>query len=331
MSLPIEDLSAFQGLEQEVAKFRDLKQKVTDGKCLAFVGSGPSWGFYPKWPDLVKELCDTCGVDANSNLTSEPDRLMELATKARNSDPDSYDKHIRSTFGGTATQTSLVYGCLMNIPFYSYLTLNFDPLLATARQLHNHNSDTNDFYRYPYLNVFHLKNKAVFYLHGWVRKDESPLKIVLCKEDFDEAYKLGSDLSELLGMTFKYKDICFIGCELNEGPLKELLSRCAKFKEGFFQTRGRNTPKHTILLPRPATPSKNTNPDIDTKHLNQGIKRQYQENILKTEQTYGKMGISVLWYHRRDDKFSGLVELLKNMAELKPIQPKSFEGVYDAQ
>lgn len=302
MNLPLD--------KQNRQAFERLKDEVAQGDWVAFIGSGLSSGLYPNWSELVGKLCEACGVDVNDNNLSAggSEKLIELAGAARRADKTSYDNCLREIFGQRKVYAlPIVYSYLMKIPFKSYLTLNFDPLLAEAQRIHHRNA--NGIHRYPSLNAMELRDRAVFYLHGVVLGDASEVQIVLGKEEFEHAYAYDSTLRTFLVQVFTFRRVCFIGCTLQEPKLQELLSRCTTFKEDFFRNRKEDAPRHVILLPEPCK-----------------VKKE------KTEQHYSNMGIRVIWFDPRDKQYTGLTELLENMAELPPIQLRTgFEDLKDEQ
>ena len=62
-----------------------LNQLIEDGEIILFVGSGLSNSIYPKWHELIKDLCERCRVKPPVSLTVETpvEILIELAEKAQ--------------------------------------------------------------------------------------------------------------------------------------------------------------------------------------------------------------------------------------------------------
>jgi hypothetical protein len=42
--------------------YEELVEQVNSRRCVAFVGSGLSMGYYPSWSDLIGGLCEACGL-----------------------------------------------------------------------------------------------------------------------------------------------------------------------------------------------------------------------------------------------------------------------------
>jgi len=305
-----------------------FKDSVGKGQCLAFVGSGPSCGSYPDWPDLVSRLCEACGIPVDEALAGAPAaRLQELAHDARCNSPSAYNACLHDTFGGTIVRTSRVYECLIGGPFEAYLTLNFDPVFASALRSHNH-----DDYRvqaFPLLNVFELRDKALFHLHGLVLPETrlEDITVVLGTQEFESAYAPNGLLEGLLNHVFTFKHVCFVGCALSEKALRELLSRCREFREDFFCALDMDSPRHHILLALPETRDLDSVSDPEERSRLKGVVEVDRQQI---ERVYGDMGISVLWYDPVDDDHSGLVALLEDLAAMEPVCVRTgFEGLYD--
>lgn len=111
----------------------DLKESILAGRCVAYIGSGASNSCYLPWRELVTKLCEHCGSGAPRGTSF--DDLCGAAEDAKARDVDKYRGFLRCHFGRPIQQTNVIYHALLQCTFKSYLTTNFDPLLAYHARL----------------------------------------------------------------------------------------------------------------------------------------------------------------------------------------------------
>jgi hypothetical protein len=113
--------------------YKDLEELVLRSRrCVAFIGSGLSMGQYPSWSALIADLCEACGLPADAEMarsTTDPNTLAHLTDVAHDNDSEAYYQVLDTVFGHRVTDTRAAYDLLMRLPFASYVTTNFDPLL----------------------------------------------------------------------------------------------------------------------------------------------------------------------------------------------------------
>ena len=175
---------------------------ILSGQCLVFLGSGPSWGSYHPWPDLVNALCDRCGITRRITRDSPADELLNAAQDAKSADRNAYYRFLGEHFGRPVDSVPLLYDVLFSLPFECYLTINFDPMFAlkarTARLPCSLPPRV-----YPSLDRRQMVDRSIHYLHGFIEVGATPAEgtIVLARDEFDEAYD--SNLMNLLYQLLK--------------------------------------------------------------------------------------------------------------------------------
>jgi hypothetical protein len=202
---------------------------IRSGNCVAWIGSGFSEPLYPKWENLINDLCSSCGETYLS--TDDPHELINKAQECKNNNLDAYKEVLYRHFA-REIDIPIRYLNITRLPFQGYITTNYDPLLAYAA--HQHNSRQECFY-YPDLPIHRLgEEKPVYYIHGGILPDDKnnpdkPLNIVLCRNEFEEAY--GGMTKSFLIQLFAYRNILFLGCRLKEPEIELTLRKVHDIQE----------------------------------------------------------------------------------------------------
>jgi hypothetical protein len=116
------------------SEYEALVASVRTGNCVVFVGSGLSATAYISWNALVQRLCDACGVPyVNPTDNDDPTPLLQMADQARVANQLAYCQVLGDEFGKTIVSTRQAYHLIAQLPFSSFVTINFDPLLHSAR------------------------------------------------------------------------------------------------------------------------------------------------------------------------------------------------------
>lgn len=137
-----------------------LSRCIATKTCVVFVGSGPSSPIFCTWDRLINTLCENCGVPERVSPTSSPDDLLDAAESARKANIELYHRTLGDEFG-RADLTSPVFGLLMRMPFASYVTVNFDPLLEQEASNPEHRCPHVECY--PSLSAKYLSRRTVYY------------------------------------------------------------------------------------------------------------------------------------------------------------------------
>jgi len=190
------------------------------GCCVAWIGSGLSQGIYASWPDIMVELCERCSIPPLTDNEKEcPDNAMSKAQECKEANREAYERVLADEYGHPIYRLRPAYDLLNELPFQTYVTTNFDPLLARGKQ----KIDV-----FPILNAANLKEKNhAFYLHGMARDGDTPRAsdLVFAKDDFDFAYGSESFLPGFLDQLFAYQDVLFIGSGIHEPQIQRALTQ----------------------------------------------------------------------------------------------------------
>ena len=226
----------------------DLTTHVRNGNVIAFAGSGLSAREYPGWEDLIRIVCDSCGIDFDEN--SQDKDLLELAEMARENNENAYCSALSNVFGNENVSVPRAYNYLVNTQFGGYVTINFDPLLAEANRVNNKNKTIYDFKSGTDFSL--IGNKSIYYIHGYVEFGGAVGRndLILCKSDFSKNYSGDKPrLRSFLEQLFTYRSVLFLGCGLREEVLQNLLTICGAIRRDFVEEGKVDVPPHYILLP----------------------------------------------------------------------------------
>ncbi len=297
----------------ETEEITELTKSVRAEKSIAFIGSGLSMGEYTSWGELIDQLCDACGIDKDA-LDGDIDYL-ELAGQAKKASPDEYHRILSEEFGKDDIHLPLGYTYLLESPFSAFITINYDPLLAEASRFKKLKLyDFKDGLEYS-----RIKDKAIFYIHGYVERGGRVTDgdLILTEEDFEHNYdKAGAIIPSFLTQIFSFKPVVFIGCGLQEPALRNILRLCNEIKRRIEARADNNGPTHFILLPTLYTrTSDNEQPVRD-------MKKEEEENA-----KYYEDGVKVIRYVRESpDDFKPVEKILEYWSEAPEVKPIN---VYD--
>lgn len=291
----------------------DLKTCITSGKCVAFIGSGASAGAncYPTWPELVNSICQGCGINCQVSDETSPPELLAAAENAKTTNQSVYYQIISSHFGKRPQGTSLLYRALLALPFQSYLTTNFDPLLA-IESVTNHKQlpGLPRIFCYPKLDRRDVGAGAIHYLHGYVEIDKplAPNTIVLATSEFEHAYGDGGPTMNIIVPTFDNDAICFVGCRLREPSLVKAFEICERHKVDrikLLNGKACHPPKKYILAARPEIYTKSGFDLESSRH-----------RLLEEVARYAKLGITAIWYSADGKDHTSLQIALEDLANI---------------
>jgi len=275
---------------------------VRNEEAVAFIGSGISAKCYPSWGEIIKKLCENCGVSYSENINSE--NFIEKAEECKQKHEDKYHETLADLLGKQTTIFRFTCDLLLRLPFKSYITVNLDPMLAIRAQYLNKKSEI---FVYPFLKNEGIRNGNIFYIHGSLGEfSHNPKKIVFSKSEFEEAYVDKGILESFLIQLFAFNNVIFFGCRLSEPPLYKLLEVIKKNIEQISHAfPGTSLPKRFIFLAK----------DEGDKEL---------------DSYYKRIGINLIRYNKINEDHRGLDKILENWCDLKPIRPEigftSFGG-----
>lgn len=295
-----------------------LVRLIKDGHLIVFVGSGLSSinELYPSWWKLVNKLCNACNVQSEAEINDQtsPKDLQKLAGQARNSDENAYAQTLEQEFAKTVTDMPRSYQLLIRAPFKSFVTINFDPLLAI--ESHQFFKDKNFLiHAFPQFDYKALNQGGIFYLHGYIPQD-GPVdmsKIVLTEDDFNTAYNNEKgNLCLIWQILLRYHPILFIGCRLGEPELDIIFSISNSARSALSQHDDIKPKPRFILLEKEAYKYSEISPD---EQLRRNKEKEEEEN-----KKYREMDIVVVRYDSKDKAHSGLIKILEEWTQIgKPI------------
>ncbi|MCE9526639.1 MAG: SIR2 family protein [Planctomycetales bacterium] len=240
--------------------FDPLTKSVRLGRCVAVIGAGVSADDYPLWSELIEILKERCELKPDDICSTDP---LDVAEAAKSKNAHVYYTVLGEIFARRETsKTASRYHSLARIPFASYVTLNFDPLLVDILSLHKnvHWSE------YPWLSPENHNGKEVFHAHGRIQPgvDASLAKIVLTRSEFDEAYNPHTQrLHSFWQSTFLDHVVCFIGCNPSEPNIRRLLSSCKAFRSRVISITAPWRPRWYLLWDDLSDPPRDLQEDCE--------------------------------------------------------------------
>jgi len=284
-------------------EYKDLQRIVKDGSCVAFIGSGLSAGIYPSWENLIKKLCERCGVEgAEPYENGEVDTLLERADMAKERDEEMYNTVLTEVFSPGVNKRE-AYELLMRLEFKFYITTNFDPLLANETR--RPECQCNGVYCYP--DLPYRRDRVVYYIHGMVR-DNKRLEVILGKRDFDRGYSPETPLYSFLHQVFTYEPILFIGCSLREPQLENIFKICHEIRRNIERRKNIRAPNRYILLPYRFLRTQ------EMFEMGRDHRGEEEEN-----NRFKDLGIIPIRYDPKDQQHSGLEEIFREWCDLPPL------------
>lgn len=270
-----------------------LKESIDGGRCNALLGAGVSMPAYPDWRGLIAQLIEEVGPPLEK---SEQDSEPDVAQKLKDQSPAQYWDALRRIFDRrSCSRTAMRYHLLARIPFVSYVTMNYDPMLVDILTLHD--ATTFDQFEDGFLSPSDLQRrksfKDVYYMHGRIDPDSldgSVPSIVLERSSYAKAYDHEqSRLQTFLDVLLNDGDVCLLGCGLRDESMKGVMQRCKQIRDQYYQIDRPGKPVWFALL-------------SDSK-----------DDEIKAEELDAH-GIEAVYYPRVDERYSGFDEVLRDLA-----------------
>jgi hypothetical protein len=302
-----------------------LLSALHSSKLVAFIGSGlstatpgspPGCG-YPSWTTLVSLLCTRCLGKAPPDCTAKckPSRLLALAERAKRANEAAYVDVLSEMFGQRVDYRKSAFGLLLRTPFSSYVTTNFDPMLAIA---HSESALTSwKLHAFPDIHPGHLSTGGVFYIHGYVAEGQraDPLRIMLTKSDFD-LYE-SSGLHNFWHTLLLHNHVLFMGCMLGEPEFDMIFPYCMKILDTRANRFGAPPPMRFALMPRWKTTS-----GSPSEHSPEQREMNDDTVLMKRLSDYR---ITTIFYDPKDDDYSGLLDVFRHLPTRTPVLRYSAE------
>lgn len=291
-------------------KLDELTRCVQDGRAVAFVGSGLSAGAYISWDKLIDALCERCEIEKEKT-----DTKLTLAGKAKVKSPEAYSAVLTEEFSKEHPYIPRAYLHLIKCPFTSFVTVNFDSLLAQASADIN---GTQVLYNFKDgLNYSKVGGKSLFHLHGYVEvgSQVSQDDLILTDNDFIDNYKNDLIIPAFLAHLFTYSSVVFIGCTLQEDELREMLRICRNIRSKLeARAHSGQAPPHYILLPTLYTESREQSEPVRDHDKEKELNKMYQE-----------IGVQVVRYDRDSPHdFKPVQQILECWSGTPKIKPMNL-------
>ncbi|MBF0591826.1 MAG: HEAT repeat domain-containing protein [Nitrospirae bacterium] len=238
---------------------RDLKDVIKSGRAIAFIGAGCSMPLgYLSWDRLIKKMLDEIvRNEPSSKSTVEKHRggsnLLYIAGKCKNLMGPKYYPFLGREFapktkaGKKHTQE---HELIINLPFYNYMTSNYDSCLDSAHCLINNTPSPH----FTYKNTQMLSEyciatiepqKKIFHIHG---RYDDPQDIVLTEGDYKDHYLFQRGFISSLESIIKTRPVVFIGSGVTDLDFLSIMRFIESVFKGFHE-------RHYAIIPYPENDS----------------------------------------------------------------------------
>ncbi|MFZ0615363.1 MAG: SIR2 family protein [Chthoniobacterales bacterium] len=297
------------------AKLIELLLNEQDNYCIGVLGSGLSANAYGNWSNLVEGLCSACNVKISKGTTTfDAETCIDLAERALIADEKRFLKYISNNYGKFPWMPHVeIYQTIINLPFRSFVTTNYDDSLDYYRRLLKPDMRK---YVFPCLDVTRLADGAIFYLHGKASDHRNdPNNIILSRSSFEKAYKVGEDLHGFWNNIFKYRSVVVIGSSLDDPYVRNIMSICKQAREHLDPDL--NKTRRIIIIKSPKTEG-----GYEYMQENTPSKRAPSKNT-ELSKYAAEYGFEV-WTYESDNSTScshaNLYYFLEDAAKISPIQ-----------
>jgi len=225
-----------------------LIEEILQGNCVAFVGAGFSAPAVPNWDDLLS------GIAADSKVSAfTEERVKKLLKHDRLSGRGTFDREAaaqilqdelgKEEFGSVlkkvatptpnadTTKVTCRTDLLLQIPFQSILTTNFDHFLVGQIGSDDVYRDILRKKREPWFNIFSwdeqdIRRADIVNLHGQIRKEgqSDGSDVVLTRAEYRELLFEGSRYSNFLRGILATRTVLFLGFSFSDAYLNLLRS-----------------------------------------------------------------------------------------------------------
>jgi hypothetical protein len=280
---------------------------LQDGKYVAIVGAGPSSPYIPSFKDLIKTMGDACGVTTQSRQPT-----WEFFQDAYNHNEQEYCRVIRESFGMTPYWDSRTYVHIIEMPFVSFVTLNYEDQLPSAFRTKFPRDFSGRFSVYPTKPNLRLAMPCEFHrqhlvaIHGYRDKNSQdwPRDIILKTNDYNYHYvshEAGQRLFSWWMDLLTLHPCIFIGTSLSEPGIQSVVKYLVEDQNPRFKQW-----QHVHLI------------NVEPPTVQNG---QLQEPMYPTPgKTFGV--IRQLYYDPLDARFTGLLKILTRFSGLPIDDPE---------
>ena len=225
-----------------------LINEILEGNCVAFVGAGFSAPAVPNWDDLL------FGIAADSTVSAcTEERVKKLLKHDRLSSRGTFDREaaaqilqdelgkerfqlvlkqvVTTTPNADTEKVKCRTDLLLQIPFQSILTTNFDHLLVGQIGSDDVYRDILRKTRNPWFNIFtwdkqDVRRADIVKLHGQIREEGQSDRsdVVLTRAQYRELLFEGSRYSNFLRGILSTRTVLFLGFSFSDAYLNLLRS-----------------------------------------------------------------------------------------------------------
>jgi hypothetical protein len=227
-----------------------LINEILQGSCVAFVGAGFSAPAVPNWDDLLNGIAADCKVSDEAEvqvkeLLKPDNRMSSRGTFDREAAAQILQDDLGKEDFGSLLERVITEGTtkkglksvenrirlLLQIPFQSILTTNFDNLLQGQIGSDDVYRDILRKKREPWFNIFSwdkqdIRRADIVKLHGQIRKEGQSDRsdVVLTRTEYRELLFEGSRYSNFLRSILATRTILFLGFSFSDAYLNLLRS-----------------------------------------------------------------------------------------------------------
>ena len=256
------------------------------------------------------------------SLESEPpEALIQLADDCQQASDAKYCEVLSQQFACPPHNIPDPIRYLARLPFKSYVTTTFDPLIHRA--LEDEPNKCAGIYSFPSLPAKFEKGN-LFHIHGKIDDGAAldPSNVILSKTSFDQAYDPeNSPLWSFLQQLWINEPCCFVGCGLKEPEFQKLLGVCARLRDNAMRARGTGDPPERFALFPESSPE-----SVPSFEPNQ-LERQREEEALQGAQlseNLKRVGITVVRYRVSGSEHVALKQFLRECINNTPIEFRKF-------
>jgi len=243
---------------EDVASFREMLQRISDGRTVLFVGAGPSTPLFGSWNALISSLL------AEARLVSRKETPFETVDRCRlvleRLDRTRYGEVLIRCFrGDRRSRFEEVHTSMAFSHFDAYVTTNYDRCLEAACEASQR--PLGEVFSYPgIISAANVGRRSLFHLHGLIPDDADtgrPPELILGERDYERAYRRDEDipqfLDQLLVRSGRAVVFCGYSFQDHNAVLESLRRSAARIRERAEGDSGFNSSprRHYVLLSIP--------------------------------------------------------------------------------
>lgn len=300
--------------------YTSVIKAIQNNQCCAFIGAGLSLpAEYPLWIpllDQIKEVIKTKGGVFEESSNEKPydraERYQEILGERE------FLKIIVDIFNPHKDKQPFnqVHLDLIELPFVSYITTNYDCSLENAAKRYNLPIKKSC---YPTLPTSKIRERRIYHIHG-ILDFENPdtlermkTTLIITRKDAEEAYKTDTSIHDLLKVIYKELVFLFIGFDLKDEYIRDI----------FLESGNEYNTTNEISIRRSQEPLKSIRhyAFMENPKLDQNNEKRFIGSIMSEEEKrvelrkkqdcdFKEMGINPIWYDGDSRNHTQLIELI---------------------